>query len=480
MMKIAQACQQCRRAKRQCVRNNSALNAACITCLQRRVSCSRANLDTPRRVLAPRGGLRGECNGEDEIHLPPVLAEELVEQYLSKIHDRPHSLFHTPSLLADLRNGRIDRALLLALCAFGAYLTKRRALAVALTAQSKQLVLASLEEMTVQTIQACILIANICAANAEASSEALFFSTILLKIFILFCVLRCLGIAIGMVQIKRIADVNETEPAVLRETKLRIWWTLFMADHWYSSSLGLRRDMLLEDAPIPLPMDERVFYDLAPSQSKAESNWKPGLWAHMVTLVQLFGPIQDLNRQSSQCRLDQAAVDQQTATLAEKLDQFVHALPSDMQMNEVNLETHGRQGTGGSFVALHLGFHHYATLLFFQYLDAGLAPTVERTQFAARCRNHAASYSTLLQRGRQQTQPCWETVYPTVAQMTVVSSSVLLHTLLFGVEEELANARAALHANFAALVELEQYWPIVTLLVYTLDSIARLLLTAAR
>jgi hypothetical protein len=43
--------------------------------------------------------------------------------------------------------------------------------------------------------------------------------------------------------------------------------------------------------------------------------------------------------------------------------------------------------------------------------------------------------------------------------MTTVSSSVLLHTLLFGTEDELAQSRRCLHAKFEALLELEQYWP---------------------
>jgi hypothetical protein len=43
--------------------------------------------------------------------------------------------------------------------------------------------------------------------------------------------------------------------------------------------------------------------------------------------------------------------------------------------------------------------------------------------------------------------------------MTTVSSSVLLHTLLFGTEDELAQSRRCLHANFEALLELEQFWP---------------------
>ncbi|CEL01204.1 hypothetical protein ASPCAL00792 [Aspergillus calidoustus] len=54
--------------------------------------------------------------------------------------------------------------------------------------------------------------------------------------------------------------------------------------------------------------------------------------------------------------------------------------------------------------------------------------------------------------------------------MTTVSSSVLLHTLLFGTEDELAQSRRCLHAKFEALLELEQYWPGVRSMINRLIS----------
>lgn len=58
----------------------------------------------------------------------------------------------------------------------------------------------------------------------------------------------------------------------------------------------------------------------------------------------------------------------------------------------------------------------------------------------------------------RQMQGC-EANYPTIGHMTAVSSSVLLHTMLFGDQQELLTARRELSANFEALVELQQYWP---------------------
>jgi hypothetical protein len=48
-------------------------------------------------------------------------------------------------------------------------------------------------------------------------------------------------------------------------------------------------------------------------------------------------------------------------------------LPLDVKMNEENLERHIQEGTGGAFIALHLGYHHYATLLYFRFLEPSVS-----------------------------------------------------------------------------------------------------------
>ncbi|KAJ5390995.1 uncharacterized protein N7496_002063 [Penicillium cataractarum] len=214
-------------------------------------------------------------------------------------------------------------------------------------------------------------------------------------------------------------------------------------------------------------MDERLFADMDPDErlhGPGEPCQSPGLWAHMATLIEVFSPIQELNwnvANSKGLHLDQT--EQDTYRLAQLLDTWENALPQDVQLTESNLIEHSKRGTGGIFMGLHLGFHHYATLLFYQYLDTRSTTTIRSRQFAARCKHHALSYSTWLARGRQQSG-C-EAVYPTVGHMAIVSSSVLLHTLLFGEENELSQSRQCLEANFEALLELEEFWPIVKIMV---------------
>ncbi|RSL74387.1 hypothetical protein CEP53_000283 [Fusarium sp. AF-6] len=305
--------------------------------------------------------------------------------------------------------------------------------------ESKRLLQSDLENICLENIQTCILIANLCASHGNPSSEALYFR-----------------IGNSMAQIMRLNSPTSTGSIVEREIERRVWWSLFMADRWCSSGIGLPRQIKDLGGNIDLPMDESVFHSLPRHLTRHEGTWKPGLWAHMISLVQHFGPIQDLNRQSAQGCFDGWELDRTAAELSQKLDLWEKMLPTDAKETETNFRFHQEKGTGGPFVALHLGYHHYSTLLYFRYLEARNSLTELGETCVSRCKHHASAYSALLRTARE-TEGC-EAVYPTVGHMAVVSSSVLLHTLLFGDENELANARRDLNSNFAALMELKQYW----------------------
>jgi hypothetical protein len=260
-----------------------------------------------------------------------------------------------------------------------------------------------------------------------------------------------------MAQIMRLPSFDTGDTVVIRELKRRVWWTLFMADRWCSSGLGLPRQIHGIERSTDLPIDECIFHALPGDQRTLSTPWKLGLWAHMITLVDLFGPIQDLNRRIVQEDLADSEINTLAYNLSQKLDAWEDMLPVDTKLNQENLEEHKNRNTGGPFVALHLGFHHYSTLLYFQYLETKGTSTATTNIFAERCKNHASSYSALLKYSRQHDG--FKAVYPTVGHMAIVSSSVLLHTLLFGDEDEIPSARNSLNANFEALIELEQYWP---------------------
>lgn len=175
-MKIAKACRECRVSKRKCSRIDTC--GPCAQCLKRNLTCSSMIKLTRDTHLIPRDLGAASPESAEDIGIQEDILIELVEHYIDKLHDRPHSLFHLPTLRESVRKRTINRALLLAICSLGSRFSTNaeiRALEHELMAKAKCLILVDLENICLENIQTCILVANLCAANATPSSEALFF-----------------------------------------------------------------------------------------------------------------------------------------------------------------------------------------------------------------------------------------------------------------------------------------------------------------
>lgn len=255
----------------------------------------------------------------------------------------------------------------------------------------------------------------------------------------------------------------ENSPVIVRETSLRIWWSLYVIDRWCFSGLGLPRHMDYVDICSPLPMDDFTFDSLAYDQITLKAPCQPGIFAHMITLVHQFGPIQDINRTIAKGSMDATELGQRVEHIERRLESWRETLPADIQMTVQNLHSQQQDGQGGPFVALHLAYHHFSTLLYFHFLEKQQSTSSASGAYVSRCKSHAASFSSLLHLSRQM-KGC-EPNYPTVAHMTTVSSSVLVHTLLFGDLQELQKARRDLNMNFEGLLELQKYWPLTEVMV---------------
>ncbi|KAL4964203.1 Zn(II)2Cys6 transcription factor [Aspergillus stella-maris] len=455
-MKAATACQQCRLSKRKCIRLGP--GQACNACQQRGIKCSGKLQAQDDNSSAPTPSEPGESI------LSLDMSVELVELYLEKIHDRPHSLFHPATLRTQLRDGTAGDALVFAICAIGSKFSAypdRLGLEKRLAGEAKRLLQADIENICIRNIQTCILIATLSAGNCETTPEALYFR-----------------IATSMAEIMDLNASTMTGSAIDREIVRRIWCSLYFADRWCFSGLGLRRHMDEFLRPsCSLPMDEMAFRSLQLGQTvPANVPWKPGIWTHMTMLTRYFGPIQDLNRRVARDDIDATELGEAVEQLGNQLEAWSEALPTDMQMTVQNLHTQ-QQNIGGPFVALHLTYHHYSTLLYFQFLESqSQSPPSNSTScaYADRCKEHALSFSSLLHLSRQ-IKGC-ETNYPTVGHMVTVSSSVLLHTLALGDLSELEGARRALNANFELLIELQQYWPATSAMIKRLIAFQNLCL----
>jgi hypothetical protein len=185
-MKAPRACRQCRESKRKCVRRRRA-GESCEWCQHRSLKCS---VELPKGFAACSSSLFHLTPTEDghpqtvtsKEHgnpavLPKATIAELVELYLDKVHNRPHSIFHPPTLRAQLSSGSLSKPLIFALCAVGAKFSAspdHRRLEAQLTAEAKKMLLADLENICMENIQTCILVAILCSGNCQMSTEALF------------------------------------------------------------------------------------------------------------------------------------------------------------------------------------------------------------------------------------------------------------------------------------------------------------------
>lgn len=261
---------------------------------------------------------------------------------------------------------------------------------------------------------------------------------------------------------------DDSRPVTVRETARLVCWTLYLSHHRCFSGLGLPCTNEEFRATCDLPMDELGFASLVPDQIELNAPRKLGLWARMVTLVQLSNPIMELNRRIAERNIDSNDLKTTVQRIEGQLQDWLDSLTLDTRMTVPNLDRQHQNGLGGLFVALHLTFHYCSTLLCFSFLEAqaNIPPSTvgcDTSPYADLCKHHASSFSGLLHLSRQL-EGC-QISYPGFSHMITISSAVLLHTLLLQDEGEIREARRNLNANFEALVELQGPWPATTAVV---------------
>lgn len=141
-----------------------------------------------------------------------------------------------------------------------------------------------------------------------------------------------------MAQLLNLAKENTEEDLVTREVKRRVWWSLYLIDRWASAGLGLPRQFHDGGIVPRVPMDEVAFVSLRVGDTIEDlENWQPGMWSHMITLVKIFGHIQDLNKALVERPYWGEDIDSQVLSLADQLAAFERDLPPMLIFNLENL-----------------------------------------------------------------------------------------------------------------------------------------------
>ncbi|KAL4888882.1 hypothetical protein BDV59DRAFT_210654 [Aspergillus ambiguus] len=301
--------------------------------------------------------------------------------------------------------------------------------------------LLDLTDISVQTIQSCILLGTISYSHSQTQSEALYYSV--------------------AIRLALILDLPQRvcEKEIERQVNLRIWASLHMIDIWSSIGLNLPRQLGFKEC-YPLPTDEETFLSLRDSTALPANNLQRGLWAEMVVLSQIWAQIHELNKRSVSKDMESVILSREVDDLAQQLYGWAAALPLTLQETPENLQRYTRLGLGNAFAALHLGYHYYFEVLFYQFLARTSSSHQENTftrAHRAQCEKHALEFCDLLYRCRAMDK-C-QCLYVMVGHMLVVTSTVYIHILLFSdCSKQVSLARQRLARNFEILTELQSFW----------------------
>ena len=295
-------------------------------------------------------------------------------------------------------------------------------------------------DISVTTIQACVLLGTISFTESQTEAEALYYA-----------------VANRLAQVMDLPNCP-VENEIQRQVHIRIWWTLYMIDIWSSHGLGPNVPRQLEyRADIPLPIEEISFLTLGRGHGDVDVQ-SSGIWAEMVRLAHIWDEIHNLNQTTATGTLDSESLNAKVAILASKLNNWSARLPKHLTETRENLERYAQVGLGSALAALHLGFHYYNEVLFYQFLASDMySPAVSADYYGQCCKTHAKRFCELLHSCRST--PRCEVVYVMLGHMLVITSTVFIHSLLFSSnEEEIIVARQQLEQNFKILTELQSYW----------------------
>lgn len=229
-----------------------------------------------------------------------------------------------------------------------------------------------------------------------------------------------------------------------------------MIDIWSSTGLQIPRQMHRSDN-IARPIEESVFLKLSSSTTGLESS-SSSIFAEMVHLSHIWAEIHDLNKSAVDGCIEGEPLLHAVELLSDKLNCWRASLKPHLIGTRENLERYASIGLGSALAALHLGFHYYNEVLFYQFLAENNSQSFTATTiYRENCKAHASHFCDLLY--TCNAIPGCECLYIMLGHMLVVTSTIYIHTLLFGtVENQIVVARKRLQQNFAILTQLQSYW----------------------
>ncbi|KAJ4191277.1 hypothetical protein NW759_016681 [Fusarium solani] len=437
------------------------------------VEPSVAALDQLTRRYEPLGSRaeEGRSRQVSSLVIPDAaLSEELVELYFRYAHIAFHNLFHQQTFISQVRNNSIPKILFFGVVSLSArysthpVFTSIKPWDRGRPYQDETKRLLDLEDTSLTSIQACMLLAANASAEGDPNTESVYHT-----------------IAARMATLLDLPNMP-TESLLEQEINTRVWWSLITTETWNSATHSLPRLIKPRDT-VALPIDESQFAalgydvpvpptDLTIQETSPREN-PQSLVAQMIRLNVLLYDIMLLNARVVAEQAQGAIYRELDYSLVHALDDWVNNLPPQLRYSEENVVHWVEAGLGKMFIIMHINYNNAGQLLFYQHLHSAQdaeheAPGANTARmFAQRCKQHATNLCDLIYRANQQ--PETEVLYPLAGHILCLASSVQIHTLLFGVDDcEILAAKTRLERNFGIISSLNDFWPM------THKSISRL------
>lgn len=320
--------------------------------------------------------------------------------------------------------------------------------------------LLDLRDVSLATVQACVLLGAFSITRGEAAAESIYYCTACRIANFLDLVNRPSSDAIEReVNIRGMSLFSTFVHLLMRS----VWWSLCMIDVWSSTGVNLPRQMQRMEN-VPLPIDEVPFLIFRRGSVQtlgfnAAFSSASSLLAQMIKLNRILADINSLNARTVAGTSTGVMLENEVMDLSNALNDWHNNIPAYMHDTPSNLQRYAAQGLGRMFVAVYLGYYHFGQLLFYQFLHGDCHSTILSAQFyASKCKFHAEALCEIVYAAHSV--PGCDVQYTMVGHILVIASTVQIHTLLFSDnEEQIAAARTRLERNFAIMSQLRTYWP---------------------
>ncbi|KAM5343424.1 hypothetical protein ACJ41O_011961 [Fusarium nematophilum] len=461
-MRPTSACTHCRERRKRCLRARQ--GTSCNYCIDKGLECSVDPKAAPTPDSKPGYAPLVDRDGCSRAAVPdPELSAELVDLYFRHVNASLPSLFHRPSFKSAVRDGTVPKILFLGVISLSARFSSHpgfsgieprdRGRPYAQEAER----LLNLRDKSLTTIQACILLGTVCQVEGDPDTESVFYA-----------------IASRMALLLDLPNA-EAESRIGREINHRVWWSMISIETWHSAAMSIPRTLDPERGA-PLPMDEWEFTQMTPGSNQPDFNTQRGpsqavgsslsLLGYMVKLNRLLDDVNKFNASVVSGSMNDEEIQLLAGQLSDSLDNWKNSLPAQFHHNEANISHWVEKDLGQAFLNLHILHHNVGQRLFYQFLysiqdNTETAPTTPTHAFAEACKHHATNLCEVIHRARRR--PETELLSSLIGHMLVIASTVQLHTLLFGLDDdEIAAAKLRLEQNFEVLMRLKSYWPNVS------------------